>query len=36
MPPTLQLIDWDFVSAEGLHWEVRGTVLLFQGGRMGP
>lgn len=36
MPPTLQLIDWDFVSAEGLHWEVRGTVLLFQGGRRGP
>lgn len=31
MPPTLQLIDWDFVSDEGLHWEVRGTVLLFPG-----
>ena len=31
MPPALQLIDWDFVSDEGLHWEVRGTVLLFPG-----
>lgn len=31
MPPALQLGDWDFVSDEGLHWEVRGTVLLFPG-----
>ena len=31
MPPALQILDWDFVSDVGLHWEVRGTVLLFPG-----